>query len=106
VVEIKILRRVKRSTSKDSKKAGEAVTVEIKERKRPLKLGEEMDAAVQNRLAVTVVNATVVMAAAEGIVAARDITKLKQHDEFFYGGHINFTKSWARSILDRMGYCM
>ena len=36
--------------SKDPKKAGKAVIVEsleTKERKRPLKLGEEMDAAVQ-----------------------------------------------------------
>ena len=98
--------------SKDPKKAGEAVTVETletKERKRPLKLGEEMDAAVQEyieslRLTGTIVNVTVVMAAAEGIVAARDVTKLRQHDGHFYGGHINITKSWARSILDRMGY--
>ena len=22
----------------------------------------------------------------------------------FYGGHTNITKSWARSILDQMGY--
>ena len=74
-----------------------------------MKLGEEVDAAVQEyieslRLTGTVVNATVVMAAAEGIVAARDVTKLRQHDGHFYGGHINITKSWARSILDRMGY--
>ena len=97
---------------KDPKKAGEAVTVqtlETKERKRPLKLGAEMDAAVQEyieslRLTGTVANATVVMAAAEGIVAARDVTKLRQHDGHFYGGHINITKNWARSILDRMGY--
>ena len=77
--------------SKDPKKAGEAVTVETletKERKRPLKLGEETDAAVQEyieslRLTGTVVNSTVVMAAAEGIVAARDVTKLRQHDGHF-----------------------
>ena len=99
-------------TSKDPKKAGEAVTVETletKQRERPLKLGEEMDAAIQEyikflRLTGTVVNATVVMAAVEGIVAARDVTKLRWHDGHFYGGHINITKSWARAILDRMGY--
>jgi len=52
----------------------------------------------------TAVNATVVMVVAEGIVAARDVTKLKQHDRIFYGGHINITKSWARSILNQMEY--
>jgi len=65
--------------SKGPEKAKEAVaveTLETKERKRPLILGEEMDAAVQQcveslRLMGTPVNATVVMGAAEGIVAAR-----------------------------------
>ena len=101
-----------KNASKDPEKAKEAVTVETlptKEKKRPLILGEEMDAAVQQyieslRLTGTVVNATVVMGAAEGIVAARDVTKLRQHDGHFYGGHINITKSLARSILNRMGY--
>ena len=81
------LREACDEASKDPKKAGEAVTVETletKKRKRPLKLGEEMDAAVQEyikslRLTGTIVNATVVMAAAEGIVAARDVTKPRQH---------------------------
>ena len=63
-----------------------------------MKLGEEMDIAVQEyieslRLTGTVVNATVAMAAAEGIVAARDVTRLRQHDGHFCGGHINSTKS-------------
>ena len=39
------------------------------------------------------------MAAAVGIVSARNSTALKSN-----GGHIEITKSWARSILDRMGY--
>ena len=70
---------------KDPEKLKEAVTVqtlETKERKRPLILGEEMDAAVQQyieslRLTATPVNTTVVMGAVEGIVAARDVTKLR-----------------------------
>jgi len=56
------------------------------------------------RLTGTPVNATVVTGAAEGILAARDVTKLRQHDEKFYGGHINITKSLARSQLNIMGY--
>ena len=39
------------------------------------------------------------MAAAEGIISARNISKLSSH-----GGHIVITKSWARSLLSRMGY--
>ena len=39
------------------------------------------------------------MAAAGGIVAARDAGMLREH-----GGHIEFTKSWAKSLLKRMGY--
>ena len=44
------------------------------------------------------------MGAVEGIVTARDVTKLRQHDGKFYGGHISITKSLARSLLNRMGY--
>ena len=84
-------------------------TLETKERKRLLILGEEMDAAVHEyieslRLTGTAVNTTVVMGAAEGIVAARDVTKLRQHDGKFYGDHFYNTKSLARSLLNRMGY--
>ena len=51
------------------------------------------------RLTATTVNTTVVMGAVEGIVTARDVTKLRQHDGKFYGGHINIIKSLARSLL-------
>ena len=47
----------------------------------------------------TAINSAVVMAAAEGIVSAQDITKLVEHR-----GHINITKSWAKSLLNRMGF--
>jgi len=71
-----------------------------KDRGRPLKLGEKLDAAVQEyveslRKVNGSVNTLVVMGAAEGIVGARDISKLQQ---------IEITKSWARSLLFRMGY--
>jgi len=69
--------------------------------RRPLLLGEDLDAAVQKymetqRAVGTDINSTVVMAAAEGIISVRDVSKLVE-----YGGHINITKSWA---LNRMGY--
>ena len=46
-----------------------------------------------------VVNMAVVMAAAEGIIAAQDQSLPVQH-----GGHIEIKKSWAKSLLGRMGY--
>ena len=71
--------------------------------------GEKIDAFLQEcikslRLTGTVVNSTVVMAAAVGIVATRDVTKLREYDGRIYGGHINITKSWEMSLLYRMGY--
>ena len=101
-----------RQASDQAKKDGKPVTVDTlvtKEKKRPLLLGEEMDGAVQEyikslRTTGAVVNTVVVMAAAVGIVAARDVTKLREYDGHLYGGHIDITKSWARSLLNRMGY--
>ena len=68
-------------------------TLVTKEKKRPLLLGEEMDGAVKEyikslRTTGAVVNTVVVMAAAVGIVAARDVTKLQEYDGHLYGGHI------------------
>ena len=88
-------------------KPGESVTVDslvTKQKGRPLLLGEELDAAVQEyvsslRIAGGVVNTVVVRVATEGIISARDITKLASH-----GGHIKITKGWAMSVLNRMGY--
>ena len=70
--------------------------LETKERGRPLLLGDELDAAVQEyvqslRLANGVVNTVVVMAVAEGIISAKNMSMLSSH-----GGHIVITKSWAR----------
>ena len=67
-------------------------------------LGIEMDKAVQEyinstRAAGDVVNTAIVMGAAEGIISARDVSKLVS-----YGGHINISKGWAKSLLMRMGY--
>ena len=93
---------------KDRKKKGKSAETEpvvikslrTRDRGRPLKLGEQLDAAVQEyveslRKANGGVNTLVVMGAAEGIVGARNISKLQQ---------IEITKSWARLLLIRMGY--
>ena len=39
------------------------------------------------------------MAAAEGVISARDAGLLKEH-----GGHIDIMKTWAKSLSRRMGY--
>lgn len=71
---------------------------------RPLLLGPELDRLVQNfvdsmRKTGGVVNTLIVMAGAHGIVSARNPALLVEH-----GGHIEFTKAWAKSLLKRMGY--
>ena len=98
------LEKLKEASKSKSGKSGTVDSLETKQKGRPLLLGEELDTAVQEyvsslRIAGGVVNTVVVRAAAEGIISARDITKLTSH-----GGHINITKSWAMSLLNRMGY--
>ena len=56
-------------------------------------LGADLDVAVQEyiqslRMAGGVINTLVVMVAAEGIVAVRDVSKFVSH-----GGHIEITKT-------------
>ena len=71
---------------------------------RPLILGKDLDTCVQDyinalRKVGGVVNTTIAMAAANGIIAARNLELQVQH-----GGHIEITKSWAKSLFQRMGY--
>ena len=71
---------------------------------RPLLLGKHLDACVQDyinalRKVIGVVNTTIVMAAANGIIVAKNPALLAQH-----GSHIEITKVWAKSIFQRMGY--
>ena len=75
-----------------------------KPRGRPLLLGQDLDKAVQDYVSAMrtvggVINTAIVMAAAEGIVSAHDVAKLSSR-----GGHIHITKTWAQSLLNRMGY--
>ena len=71
---------------------------------RPVLLGQVLDEDVQEyvrsqRAVGGVVNTAIVRAGAEGIILARDRSLLVK-----YGGHIDLTKSWAKSLLHRMGY--
>ena len=45
------------------------------------------------------IGSSIVMAACEGLIKAHDRAMLVQH-----GGHIQITKSWAMSLLKRMGF--
>ena len=45
------------------------------------------------------IGSSIVMAAGESLIKAHDRTMLVQH-----GGHIQITKSWAMSLLKRMGF--
>ena len=51
------------------------------------------------RQAGGVVNTTIVMAAAKGIVATKNSALLVEH-----GGHIEISKPWVKSLFNRMGY--
>jgi len=91
-------------STEDSEKDETVDTLPKCKQGRPLLLGEDLDAAVQEyvetqRAVGTAINSTVVMAAAEGIISVRDVSKLVEH-----GGHTDITKSWAKLSLNRMGY--
>ena len=67
-------------------------------------LGKQLDDKVQNYVealcnAGMPIGSSVIMAAGEGMIRAHDRTLLVQH-----GGRIEITKSWAMSLLKRMGY--
>ena len=100
------VRLFKNKYQADLKKVGseEDITQLAKKRRgRPLALGN-LDDKVQpyiraHRKAGTPVNATVVIAAAEGIVTATDHTLL-----FENGGHVKLPLNWAYLLLKRKGY--
>ncbi len=83
-------------------KAVAVTSLPTKPQGRLLLLGQELDKAVQDyiealRVAGGVVNTAIVMAAANGIISAKDVTLLASR-----GGPIN--KSWAKSLLKRIKY--
>ena len=99
------LEKIKEIVHSNSRDASVEVTaLTTREKGRPLLLGKNLDDFVKEwmenlRILGGVVNTMVVMAGAQGIILSRDATKLQSH-----GGHINITKSWARSLFIRMGF--
>ena len=75
-----------------------------KKRGRPFLLGEKVDAEVQTiiramRDSGAVVNTSIAIAVAMGVVRKRDRSLLKEE-----GGPLELEKNWAKSILHRMGF--
>ena len=96
------IKEIAHSSSRDAYVEVTALTT--KEKGRPLLLEKNLDDLVKEwienlRILGGIMNTTVVMAGAQGIILSRDATKLQLH-----GGHINITKSWARSLLISMGF--
>ena len=77
--------------------------IAVKTRGRPLLVGE-FDIDIQTyvralRKAGTPVSVPVVLAAAEGVITARNRSALLK-----YGGHMELGQPWAVSMLRRMGF--
>ena len=75
-----------------------------KKRGKPLLLGKELDEQVKAYILALrdkggVINSAIVQASAIGIVMKSDMRLLKCN-----GGHIDITKHWAQSFLDRLGF--
>ena len=93
-------------TSRKSKEGEDAVVKKLVEKKRgcPFLLGEELDKQVQAYLSdfregATVVNTAIAIDCAQGLVKHYDSNLLECND-----GPIVLTKSWAKSLLQRMGF--
>lgn len=75
-----------------------------KKRGRPFLVGNELDCNLQKYLYVlrengAVINTQIVIAAEKGIITEKDKTLLSEN-----GGHLDLTKSWAKSLLQRMNF--
>ncbi len=73
-------------------------------RGRPLLLGEQMDEKVKQYLLSVracggMVNSAIAIAGAKEIILTFDKTRLSE-----YGGYLNLTRAWAKSLLKRMGF--
>ena len=93
-------------TKRKSKEGEDAVVEKLVEKKqgRPFLLGEELDKQVQAYLSdfrkgAMVVNTTIAIGCAQGLVKHYDCNLLECN-----GGPIVLTKSWAKSLLQRMGF--
>ena len=79
-------------------------TLPLKKRGRPLLLGSELDDQVKcyikdARAAGTPIDTAAVMASGEATVRKIDKNLLKDN-----GGPIDITKTWAKSLLSRLGF--
>ena len=95
----KNLYKKKVSARAKSSETSEVTVLPVKKCGRPLTLGEGLDAEVQQniralRLVGTSVSCSLVLAAAGGIVTAKNRTLLVDN-----GGHISLTRGWALSLL-------
>lgn len=84
--------------------SGTVTTLSPKKRGRPILLGEHVDKQVQLYLKKIreqggVVTASVVVAAARGILMALNRSLLTE-----FGGHITLSRHWAYHLLDRMNF--
>ena len=80
----------------------EILELPTKKRGRKLMMGEELDTLIQKYINAVrnsggVINTAIVKAAARGLVIAKDRTLLVEN-----GGHINITRDWALSLMNRM----
>ncbi|KAK3089336.1 hypothetical protein FSP39_002806 [Pinctada imbricata] len=96
------VRGMKTSFFKMKKSTVDLTTMPKSPRGRPLKLGsfdsEVCDYITNLRKSGGVVNRRIVIAATKGIVMAKDWSLLSE-----YGGPIDLTKSWAVSLMNRLG---
>ena len=97
------IRNIKKSYLNSPKRDQFKTVMPRSPRGRPSKLGEKLDDMVKDyirglRVSGCGVNTRIIMAAARGIILHKDKKLLSE-----YGGQIELTKSWAASIMKRMG---
>ena len=88
--------------TKRSDKNPQVTVLPKQSQRRPLLVGQQLDKSIQTeslRKAGGVVNTAIVVSAAYGIISVREPSLLREH-----GGHLELTKSWAKSLLKCMGY--
>ena len=93
-----------KEVSQDSSASMTVKSLPTKRQGRPLLLGQTLDETVQRFISDTrktggVINTTVVVATARGIVSAKDPSLLREN-----GGPLDITSAWAKSLMKRMGY--
>ncbi len=94
----------KKRLRSEGKEDTEIDELPLKKRGRPYLLGEETEMQVRAYLKTirthgAVLNTAIAIGCAEGIVRSKDKSQLASN-----GGHITFTKSWGKHILERMGF--